>query len=98
LVALDQHERRFAHGQMRVEASVLRAEILLAAGRQRDALAVLDRVPVDQVPRGRELRTVRGELRVRFGRCEEGRFDLTPIAAGADATAARAKKALAQCP
>jgi len=98
LAALDEHERRYAGGQMRAEALVLRAEILLAGRHEREALAALDQVSLDRVPRGRELRTLRGELRVRFGRCEEGRADLAPVARGADAHAARAREALVRCP
>ncbi len=98
LAALDEHERRFAGGQMRAEALVLRAEILLTGGREREALAALDQVPLDEVPRGRELRILRGELRVRFGRCEQGRSDLGPVARGTDAHAARAREALLRCP
>jgi hypothetical protein len=97
LAALDAHDRRFAGGQMRVEARALRAEILLAANREADALAVLDGLALEQIPRGRELRTLRGELRVRLGRCDEGRSDLAPISSGADAFANRARAALAQC-
>jgi hypothetical protein len=98
LTALDAHERRFAGGQMRTEALVLRAEILLAGRREREALAALDRVPLDNAPRGRELRTVRGELRVRFNRCEEARVDLAVVGRGADEYAARARAALVRCP
>jgi len=98
LAALDGHERRFGDGQMGVEARTLRAEILLAASRDAEALAVLDRLPLERVPRGRELRTLRGELRVRRGRCQDGRADLVPISQGADALATRAQAALVRCP
>jgi hypothetical protein len=98
LSALDAHDRRFAGGQMGTEALVLRAEILLAGRREREGLAALDRVPLDNAPRGRELRTVRGELRVRFDRCEDARLDLAVVARGADGYAARARAALVRCP
>lgn len=98
LAALDAHDRRFAGGQMRTEALVLRAEILLAGRREREALGALDRVSLDDAPRGRELRTVRGELRVQFGRCEDARLDLAGVARGADGYAARARAALGRCP
>lgn len=98
LKALDAHDRSFSRGQMLMEARVLRAEILLATRREREALAVLDTVPVEQVPRGRELRTLRGELRARFGQCEAARADLAALEAGSDATATRARAALARCP
>jgi hypothetical protein len=99
LAALDEHQRRFPSGQMRAEAMVLRAEILLAAHRDREAMAALDQVALDRVPRARELHTLRGELRARFARCEDARTDLTPIAAGgADEHAKRAQVALGRCP
>ena len=97
LAALDEHDRRFAAGQMRTEAVVLRAEILLAARNERAALAALDRVALDNAPRGRELRTLRGELRVRFDRCQDARSDLEVVARGTDVYAARAREALIPC-
>lgn len=98
MAALDEHERRFPGGQMRAEALVLRAEILLAGQREREALAALDQVALDRVPRARELHTLRGELRARVGRCEDARADLAPVARGADAHAKRAQQGLARCP
>jgi hypothetical protein len=100
LAALDRHERRFPYGQIRLEAKLLRAEILLQQGREREALGLLDGVSLSGLPRGRELQTVRGELRVKYGRCREGRSDLEHVLAKdrADALGHRAARAIALCP
>jgi hypothetical protein len=97
LAALGAHERRFPVGQMSLEARLLRAEILLAGHREAEALAILDKVALGNVPRGRELRTVRGELRIKAGRCADGRADLDAIARGSDSLAERAQNALNYC-
>jgi hypothetical protein len=99
LAALDFHDRSFAGGQLALESRLLRVEILLYGRRDREALAILDGLPIDHVnvPRGRELLTVRGELRIKAGRCEEGRADLASIGGGADALGERARNALTHC-
>ena len=99
LSALDVHDRSFTTGQMELESRLLRVEILLAEGRDREALGVLDRLALGKgnVPRGRELLTVRGELRIKAGRCDDGRADLTSIAGGTDTFAGRARNALTYC-
>jgi hypothetical protein len=100
LATLDAHDRHFGDGQMRLEARLLRAEIVLSLGRDREALAILDAVPLTGLPRERELRTVRGELRIKHGRCAEGRADLSTVTAtdGVDAFGARATRAARLCP
>ena len=100
LRALDAHERRFPQGQIRLEAVLLRAELLLSQGQEIDGLNLLDRVRLGGLPRARELHTVRGELRIKFGRCAEGRADLAEVLAGggSDAFGGRATRALAHCP
>ena len=99
LVALDFHDRSFAGGQLALESRLLRVEVLLSGGHDREALAILDGMAIDHVnvPRGRELLTVRGELRIKAGRCEEGRADLASIRSGADALGERARNALTYC-
>ena len=100
LKALDAHERRFPSGQILLEARLLRTEILLASGRDADALALLDPLSLAGLPRARELRTVRGELRIKLGRCADGKADLQAVlAAGtADPLAQRARHGIAACP
>ena len=100
LKALDFHERRFPSGQILLEARLLRTEILLASGRDADALALLDPLSLAGLPRARELRTVRGELRIKLGRCTDGKADLQAVlmAGTADPLAQRARRAIASCP
>lgn len=100
LAALDLHDRSFPGGQMALESRLLRVEILLSEHRDHDALAILDGLPLGQVnlPRGRELLTARGELRIKAGRCADGRADLAAILGGSDSLAERARNALTHCP
>jgi|WetSurMetagenome_2_1015567.scaffolds.fasta_scaffold174681_2 hypothetical protein len=100
LALLAAHERRFPQGGLAVEAKVARAEILLALGRRDQALAVLDALTLANLPRARELETLRGELRAGAGRCRDARFDLSRVLAsgGGDDLGVRAARALASCP
>jgi hypothetical protein len=100
LILLETYERRYPAGHMQLEARVLRAEIYLAQDRNDAALAVLDAVSLPGLPRARELQTVRGELRVKAGRCREARADLGDVLGAnlTDALAKRATQALAHCP
>ena len=63
LALLDEHAREFPAGALRLEADVARLDALLALGRNAEALALLERLPIDRVGRGAELRVIRGELR-----------------------------------
>jgi len=100
LAALDAHERRFPAGRLLVEARVLRAEILLSGGSEREGLMILDRMNLAGAPRARELLTVRGELRIKLGRCADGRVDLEEVLrkGATDSFARRAVQALEHCP
>ena len=100
LTLLDAHERRYPSGQMQLESRVLRAEIYLAQGREPEALSVLDTLSLAGLPRARELHAVRGELRIKAGRCAEGRRDLDEVLAKgvADSLAKRAVSAISHCP
>jgi hypothetical protein len=100
LALLEAYQRRYPTGHMRIEARALRAEIYLAQGRDDAALAVLDVISLSGLPRARELETVRGELRVKAGRCREARADLGSVleVSMTDALAERATRALAHCP
>ena len=97
LAALDAHERRFPGGEMSLEIQITRAELFLELGQPERALAELDPLVLVDVPHARELRVVRGELRIKAGRCNEGKADLQGIAVGSDALARRAAKALSDC-
>jgi 5-carboxymethyl-2-hydroxymuconate isomerase len=63
-------------------------------------LAVLDLISLAGLPRGRELQVVRGELRIKAGRCPEGKRDLGDVLEKgvADALAERAVRAIHHCP
>ena len=100
LAALDLHDRSFPGGQMALESRLLRVEILLFEHRDHDALAILDGLPLGKVslPRGGELLTVRGELRIKAGRCDDGRADLAAVLGGSEILAERARNALTHCP
>jgi len=65
LVLLDEHAREFPAGALRQEADVARFDALLALGRDGEALALLERLPIDRLGRGAELRVIRGELRAK---------------------------------
>jgi hypothetical protein len=97
LAALDAHERRFPGGEMSLEIRITRAELFLTLGEQQKALAELDPLALVDVPHARELRVVRGELRIKAGRCDDGKADLLGIAPGSDALARRAAQALSDC-
>jgi hypothetical protein len=100
LVMLDDHERRYPDGAMRVETRILRAELTLAQGRPWAALAVLDGLSLAKTPRERELVTLRGELRVKAGRCKDARQDLSAVLEKNrdDDLGRRAAQALSRCP
>ena len=62
LTLLDEHTRSFPNGTLRLEADVARVDALLALGRNAEALGLLERLPIDRLGRGAELRVIRGEL------------------------------------
>jgi len=100
LALLNAHERRFPSGYMHLESRVLRAEIYLTQGRESEALSVLDTLSLAGIPRARELEAVRGELRVKVGRCADGKRDLDDVLEKgvADSLAKRATQAISHCP
>jgi hypothetical protein len=65
LALLDDYRREFPHGALRLESDIARLDAFLALGRRREALALLDQLPIDRIGRGPELRVVRAELRAR---------------------------------
>lgn len=97
---LGEHEQRYPRGIMRLESQVLRADVYLTQGREREALSVLDALSLTGIPRARELQTTRGELRIKVGRCADGKRDLNDVLTKglADAPAKRAVEALSRCP
>jgi hypothetical protein len=63
LVLLDAYASSFPHGTLGLEARVARVDAHLALGQKDEALALLERLPLERVGRGGELRLVRAELR-----------------------------------
>jgi hypothetical protein len=100
LALLAEHDRRFPRGALAIESKVARAEILLGLARKPAALAVLDSLTLETLPRARELATLRGELRAQAGRCREARVDLEPVLSitKSDELGRRAARALTICP
>jgi hypothetical protein len=94
LVALDEHRARFPAGPLALEATGLRIEALLKAGRATRALEELDRFALDEAPGRNEWRVVRGELRAAAGRWRDAEVDFTAalarLGAGAGDLAERA--------
>lgn len=70
LGVLDDYDRRFPTGALAPEAASARIDALLALGRRSQALERLEALSLDRLPRGAELRALRGELRA--GRGELG--------------------------
>jgi hypothetical protein len=65
LALLDQSQPLFARGALALEAQVARVDALLALGRQGEALAILNHLPLAHIGRGGELRLLRAELRAK---------------------------------
>lgn len=76
LQLLDTYRAQFPQGQLRPEADLLRISALFGVGRQKEALAALDPLPLtEETPRAMELRVMRGELRAAAARCAEAIAD-----------------------
>ncbi len=75
LALLDEHRARFPRGELAVEALLSRVAALRLLDRTTEALALLDGAGLEVLPRGRELRVLRGELRALAGRCAEASTD-----------------------
>ncbi len=63
LAALQEHARVYPRSGLAGERNALQVEALLALHRDREALARLDTMPLDELPRSGERFVVRGELR-----------------------------------
>jgi hypothetical protein len=82
LALLDRYVTQFPNGALSGEATLARVEALRALDRAPDALALLDAADLKRLPRGRELRVLRGELRVATGRCQQAIADFDEALAG----------------
>lgn len=81
LATLDAHAAR-GFVALGAEALATRTDALVALGRKREALALLETISPDQLPRSRERRALRGELRAAAGRFEAARADFESVLAG----------------
>lgn len=81
LAALDAYDRRYPNGLLMAEAARARVDALMALGRAREALAVLDRMSFHGALRSTELQTLRGELRAKHGRCSDAVEDFSAVLA-----------------
>jgi hypothetical protein len=99
LRALDEYERRFPSGALASEASIARAEALLALDRRREALPLLDGLEASGATPTRDVRITRGELRAEAGRCPDAvrDFDAVLVVGAGDAAGGRALYGRASC-
>jgi tetratricopeptide (TPR) repeat protein len=99
LALLDDFSVRFPRGSLGAEATLARIDSLGRLGRDRERLEVLDRLRFSGMPHARELRVLRGELRLRTGRVQAAADDFE-IALGegpADQLGERALYGRASC-
>ena len=75
LSALQEHAQVYPRSSLGGERSALEVEALLALHRDRDALARLDTMALDELPRSGERFVVRGELRAAARRWQEASAD-----------------------
>jgi tetratricopeptide (TPR) repeat protein len=94
LAALDDYERRFPAGALAPEATAARIDALLALGRRAQALTRLEALSLDHLPRGAELRTLRGELRAGRGELGAALDDFTAVLALPGAPSSVVERAL----
>jgi tetratricopeptide (TPR) repeat protein len=87
LEVLEAHARR-GRGALGPEAWATKVDALVALGRKGEALALLDRAPLAALPRPRERRALRGELRAGAGRCADALADFEVVAGAGPADAA----------
>jgi tetratricopeptide (TPR) repeat protein len=94
LGALDEYERRFPSGALAPEAAAARVDALLALGRRAQALERLETMPLERLPRGAELRALRGELRAGRGQLGAALDDFSAVLAAKSAPAGVVERAL----
>ena len=75
LIALREHAHAYPRSHLSTERGILEVESLLALHRDQDALARLDTMPLDELPRAGERLVVRGELRAAARRWPEASAD-----------------------
>jgi TolA-binding protein len=76
---LDDYAGRFPQGSLHDEAQAARVDALILLGKQREALAILEKTSFDRLPRGGELTVLRGELRAASGLCKAALSDFAHV-------------------
>jgi hypothetical protein len=94
LSALQEHARAYPRSSLSGERGALEVEALLALHRDRDALARLDTMALDELPRSGERFVVRGELRAAARRWLEASADFDRALAGVSGSPAWHERAL----
>ncbi len=99
LTRLAAYRETYPSGLLYREALLTQISALIALDRAPEALALLDRTPLDTHPRALELTVLRGELRAQSGRCSEAMEDFeTALARGVEPRiATRAHAGMARC-
>jgi hypothetical protein len=99
LALLDDFSARFPRGSLGAEATLARIDSLGRLGRDRERLDLLDRLAFSGMPHARELRVLRGELRLRAGRVQAAAddFEIALGEGGADQLGERALYGRASC-
>jgi hypothetical protein len=94
LALLREHAGAYPGSALAGERSALEVEALLALHRDRDALALLDGMALDELPRSGERFVVRGELRAAARRWREAEADFDRALAGVSGSPAWHERAL----
>jgi len=94
LALVAEHKQRFPTGVLVLEARITEVESLVTLGRRSEALAVLDVLSLDKLPRAAELGVLRGELRAEAGRQRDATVDFAPCADVAGCRPETAERAL----
>jgi hypothetical protein len=94
LLALQEHARAYPRSSLVGERGALEVEALLALHRNREALARLDTMALDELPRSGERFVVRGELRAAARRWLEASADFDRALAGVSGSPAWHERAL----
>jgi Flp pilus assembly protein TadD len=93
LAQLNTYDDLYRQGRLAPEARLLRAQVLLRANRQTEALSVLDPLLLGGDAVTRPTTALRGDLRAAHGRCADAAVDFT-LVIGPDRTDALAERAL----
>jgi tetratricopeptide (TPR) repeat protein len=94
LSLLDSYDARFPRGALSLEAKAARVDALLALGRVSAAHDTLERIPLEGLPRGNELRVLRGELRAKLNQTALAIGDFNAVIAAAPPTSSLSERAL----